>query len=103
MYLMQEHDLKFHRMRAVSAVSSIERIEKIMTRLLIAGFILLTRIGIGKFLFFKTTDSNFTLADPKSVSGLVWLAYLVILILHTRRLQTGRDLRGGCGTFIFVY
>src|SRR5213078_4372096 len=43
MYLNQEHDLKFHRMRALFALlPPIERLEVIIGRLLLAGFILLT-------------------------------------------------------------
>ena len=43
MYLTLEHDLKFHKLRAVlSLLPPIDRLEKITSRLLWAGFILLT-------------------------------------------------------------
>src|SRR6201999_2558512 len=43
MYLTQEHDLKFHKLRAVfSLMPPIDRLEKITNRLLWTGFILLT-------------------------------------------------------------
>ena len=43
MYLNEEHDLKFNKSRAVlSLLPSIERLDLITTRLLAAGFILLT-------------------------------------------------------------
>ena len=43
MYLTQEHDLKFHRARAVLAlVPPIQRLEKVISGLLAAGFVLLT-------------------------------------------------------------
>src|SRR4051812_16842999 len=46
MYLTQEHDLKFHKLRAVfSRMPSIERLERITGRALLAGFALLT-IGL---------------------------------------------------------
>src|SRR5947207_3807719 len=43
MYLTQEHDLKFHKMRAVfSLLPPIQRLELVIGRLLAAGFVLLT-------------------------------------------------------------
>ena len=43
MYLTLEHDLKFHKLRAVlSLMPPMDRLEKITNRLLWAGFILLT-------------------------------------------------------------
>src|SRR6266480_2553692 len=43
MYLTQEHDLKYRKLRAVlSLVPPIQRLEMVMSRLLMAGFVLLT-------------------------------------------------------------
>src|SRR6266851_6797780 len=43
MYLTQEHDLKFHKMRAIfSLLPSIQRLDLVIRRLMIAGFVLLT-------------------------------------------------------------
>ena len=48
MYLSQEHDLKFHKLRAVfSLMPPIERLEKAINGLLFTGFILLTA-GLGR-------------------------------------------------------
>src|SRR6185503_10085091 len=51
MYLNQEHNLKFHRKRALFAlIPPIERLELIIGRLLLTGFVLLTAgLSVGAF------------------------------------------------------
>jgi HemX protein len=102
MFLTQEHDLKFHKLRAVlSLMPPIERLEKVTSRLLLVGFLLLTA-GLALIPLMKEPpDSNFTL---KIIwSGLVWAIYFVLLLMHNRFAQTGRRFAwGAVGTFTFV-
>ena len=105
MYLTQEHDLKFHKLRAVFAVMPpIDRLEKITSRLLWAGFLLLT-VGLGLIPFLlKDRPELRTAADPKVIwSGLVWCLYLALLVLHGRFAQSGRRFAwGAVAGFAFV-
>jgi ABC-type uncharacterized transport system permease subunit len=105
MYLSQEHDLKFHKLRAVFAVMPpIDRLEKITSRLLWSGFLLLTA-GLALIPFLFKNRSEFHLAsDPKVVwSALVWCLYLALLVLHGRFSQSGRKFAwGAVASFAFV-
>jgi HemX protein len=105
MYLTQEHDLKFHKLRAVfSLIPPIERLELITSRLLWAGFILLTAgLAFIPFLLQERPELH-PASDPKVIwSALVWCLYLVLLILHGRFAQSGRRFAwGAVGTFTFV-
>jgi len=112
MYLTQEHDLKFHKLRAVFAVMPpIDRLEKITSRLLWAGFALLTAgLALIPFLFKGRTDyhDNSTgkgiWSDPKVIwSAVVWCLYLALLATHGRFAQTGRRFAwGAVAGFAFV-
>ncbi len=81
MFLMQQHDLKFHKIRAVlSLLPSIQRLEIIATRLVLVGFVLLT-IGLvaGQQLPRKAGAPYFS--DAKVIwSALLWLVYLEALV-----------------------
>jgi ABC-type uncharacterized transport system permease subunit len=105
MYLTLEHDLKFHRLRAVlSLLPPIDRLEKITNRLLWAGFLLLTA-GLAFIPFLLRERPELHLAsDPKVPwSILVWLLYLGLLVSHSRFAQSGRRFAwGAIGTFAFV-
>jgi HemX protein len=105
MYLTQEHDLKFHKLRAVfSLIPPIDRLELITSRLLSAGFILLTAgLAFIPFLLRQRPELH-AASDPKVIwSGLVWCLYLGLLILHGRFAQSGRRFAwGAVGTFAFV-
>jgi HemX protein len=105
MYLTQEHDLKFHKLRAVfSLIPPIDRLEKIITRLLWAGFILLTAgLAFIPFLLKERPEAHL-ISDPKVLwSALVWGLYLALLVLHGRFDQSGRRFAwGAVGTFAFV-
>jgi len=83
MFLVEQRDLKLHKLRALlSFLPSIQRLEVITTRLVTVGFILLT-IGlvVGWVLPRKAGVSFFD--DPKVVwSTLLWLAYLEALVAH---------------------
>jgi ABC-type uncharacterized transport system permease subunit len=102
MYLTQEHDLKFHKMRAVfSLMPPIERMESVMGRLLGAGFVLLT---IGLALSLKLPKPAPLHTDAKVLWSLfVWAIYLGLVVWRWRYTQGGR--RFACcvvASFVFV-
>jgi HemX protein len=104
MYLTQEHDLKFHKFRAVfSLMPPIQRLELASTRLLIAGFILLTGGLIVSALFARQMNLQFA-ADPKIVwSIFVWALYLALIIMRWKFAQGGRRFAwGAVFGFLFV-
>jgi ABC-type uncharacterized transport system permease subunit len=105
MYLTQEHNLKFHKLRAVfSLMPPMDRLEKIINRTLWSGFILLTAgLAFIPWLLKDHPESHLA-SDPKVIwSGLVWALYLVLLIRHSHFNQSGRRFAwGAVGTFAFV-
>jgi len=105
MYLTQEHDLKFHKLRAVlSLMPPMDRLEKITSRMLWAGFILLTAgLAFIPLLLQERPEAHIG-SDPKLIwSAVVWAVYLGLLILHGQFAQTGRKFAwGAIGTFAFV-
>ena len=105
MYLTLEHDLKFRKLRAIlSILPPMDRLERVTIRLLWAGFLLLT-LGLA-FIPFLSRERSEGLPpfDPKVPwSGLVWLLYLVLLILHGRSAQSGRRFAwSAIGAFSFI-
>jgi HemX protein len=104
MYLTQEHDLKFHKLRAVfSLLPPIQRLELVAHRLALAGFILLTAgLYVGSHLARPAGVHYFQ--DAKVVwSIFLWLLYLTLLVLRRRFALTGRRFAWGIiGTFVFV-
>ena len=105
MYLTQEHDLKFHKFRAVaSLLPAIQRLEVIVSRLLLAGFVLLTAgLFVGAHWVEKPAGVRF-IEDPKVIWSLfVWLVYLGLLVMRWRFAQGGRRFAwGAIGSFVFV-
>ncbi len=105
MYLSQEHDLKFHKLRAVfSLMPPIERLEKAINGLLFTGFILLTAgLAVSPFLLQQKYGVLFKY-DPKLVWSLfIWAVYLGLLVMRWRFAQGGRRFAwGAIGTFAFV-
>lgn len=105
MYLTQEHDLKLHKIKAIlSKLPSIERIEKIEQRLLVSGFALLTiGLAIIPIAVGQPEDISFA-SDSKALwSGLVWIAYLALVVWHFRFHLIGRRFAWGViSTFVFV-
>ena len=93
MFLMQQHDLKFHKLRAVlSLFPPIQRLENIAVRLVFAGFILLTvGLAAGRHLP-RPADAAYW-SDPKVVwSIFLWFVYLAMLVLRRMRATSGRSL-----------
>lgn len=105
MYLMQEHDLKFHKLRAISSLMpSLQRLEIAINRLLWAGFALLTAGLATSTAYLKQKQDVYFSSDPEVVWSFgVWAFYLVLLVLHWRHQQTGRRFAwGALISFLFV-
>src|SRR5204863_2981538 len=104
MYLTQEHDLKYHKLRAVlSLLPPIQRLEMVIGRVLLAGFALLTSGLLISAVYLKQTRKVYVTGDAEVVySILVWLIYLALLVLHWRFAQRGRRFAwGAIGSFTF--
>jgi ABC-type uncharacterized transport system permease subunit len=106
MYLTQEHDLKFRKLRAIfSLLPPIQRLEHITGRLVLAGFILLTiGLEIGAHL---PRPAGVTLPywqETKVLwSGGLWLLYLGLLLARWRLAWFGRKFAcGAIGIFAFL-
>ena len=105
MYLSQERDLKFHKLRAlVSRLPPIQRMELVMGRLLLAGFVLLsTGLVVSAFYLKQTRDVYVTCDAQVFYSAVVWLLYLGLLVSRWRFAQRGRRFAlGAIGSFAFV-
>jgi ABC-type transport system involved in cytochrome c biogenesis permease subunit len=104
MYLTQEHDLKFHKFRAVfSLMPPIQRLELVVSRLLVGGFVLLTGAIIVSAIWTRQMNVQFT-ADPKIVWALfVWALYLALIVMRWKFAQGGRRFAwGAVVSFVFV-
>jgi len=104
MFLTQEHDLKFHKLRAMlSLFPPIQRLELVTNRLVFAGFILLTVGLIGGSRLPRPAGTQFY-DDPKVIwSAVLWLIYLTLLIARWRFAQSGRRFAVGViGSFAFL-
>jgi ABC-type transport system involved in cytochrome c biogenesis permease subunit len=106
MYLTQERNLKFHKLTAVfSLMPPIQRLEAIVGRLLLVGFLLLTvGLAIGGYDLFRLDHADTHRGDPKVIwSVLVWLIYLGLVVMRWKFAQGGRRFAlGAIGTFLFV-
>lgn len=86
MYLTQEHDLKLHKIRAIlSQLPSIERIERVVQGLLLGGFVLLT-VGLAIIPIMVGQPEGMSFSNDSKVlwSGLVWVAYSLLVLFHFR-------------------
>jgi ABC-type uncharacterized transport system permease subunit len=104
MFMTQQHNLKFHKLRAVlSLLPPIQRLELVTTRLVFVGFVLLT---LGLF-------AGGHLPRPEGVpysqdvkvrwSALLWALYLGVMVARWRFSVTGRRFAGGViGIFAFL-
>ncbi len=106
MYLSQERNLKQHKTKAIFALMpSIQRLEAVVGRLLLAGFVVLTvGLAVGAFDLAHLKDPHTYAGDLKVVwSALVWVIYLGLLVMRWRFAQGGRRFAlGALGTFVFV-
>jgi HemX protein len=106
MYLTQEHNLKLHKLQAIfSVLPPIQRLEVVMGRLLVAGFILLSLgLAIGAYALAQMPNPQAYRGSPKIVwSALVWLIYLGLIVMRWKFSQGGRRFAlGAIGSFAFV-
>jgi len=105
MYLTQDRDLKFNKLRAVSSLMPpIQRLELVTGKLLFAGFVLLTAGLLVGFAGLKETHGTYFTRDTKVLwSALVWLGCLALLVSRWRFAQRGRRFAWGTvGMFAFV-
>ena len=107
MFLTQEHDLKFHKPRAMfSVLPPIQRLEQVMSRLLVSGVTVADdRVGLC-----SAADSGggsqrgkFT-GDPiLFYSIFIWVVYSALLVLRWKFGQVGRRFAWGVvGSFAFL-
>jgi len=106
MYLTQEHNLKFHKLQAIfSLLPPIQRLETVVGRLLIGGFVLLTiGLALGAYDLSRHDHPQAYRGDAKIVWSLVvWLLYSGLIIMRWKYAQGGRRFAlGAIGSFIFV-
>ncbi|MGH7972295.1 MAG: cytochrome C assembly family protein [Limisphaerales bacterium] len=106
MYLTQEHNLKLHKLKAIfSVLPPIQRLEAVVGRLLVCGFVLLSAgLAVGAYDLTHLRDPEAYRGDPKIVwSAVVWLIYLGLIIMRWRFAQGGRRFAmGAIGSFAFV-
>lgn len=106
MFLTQEHNLKFNKLRAItSLLPPIQRLETVLGRLLLSGFILLSfGLGLGAFDLVLSGRPRPHSIDPKILwSVVVWLIYLGLLVMRWKFAQGGRRFAlGAVGSFVFV-
>jgi HemX protein len=91
MFVTQEHDLKFHKLRAMlSLFPPIQKLEVIAGRLVLTGFILLTvSLAVGGHIAHAEGKRVFN--DPKVPWAIfLWAVYLGLLISRWRFGQSGR-------------
>lgn len=104
MFLTQEHDLRFNKVRAIiSLLPPIQRLDLTMARLLFAGLVLLTA-GLATTPFiYPETHSAFQM-DAKIIwSILVWSMYVCLFAARLKKgLQGKRLALGSVFAFAFV-
>ena len=105
MFLTQEHDLKFHKLRAfTSLLPPIERLERVMNALLLGGVFLLTAgLAFSPFLLKQKYGVYFKNDPLLDYSIFIWLFYLALVVARWRFGQFGR--RGAwsaLGSFVFI-
>ena len=105
MFLTEEHDLKFHKLRAIfSLLPPIQRLERVMNGLLLCGIILLT-LGLAfSPLLLKQKYGVYFKNDPLlDYSIFIWLFYLALLLSRWKFGQSGhRFAWSAVGSFAFI-
>jgi HemX protein len=104
MYLTQEHDLKFHKLRAIlSLLPPIQRLEKAASGLILTGLVLFTA-GLSLYPeLMRERHGAYSWADPIILwSALIWLSYFVLLVMRWRGRGGRRFAWGALGCFVFI-
>jgi ABC-type uncharacterized transport system permease subunit len=107
MFLTQEHDLKFHKARAVlSMLPPIQRLERVMSGLILSGVILLTSGLLFVPLLIKEKEHQGAAfkGDPiLYYSIFIWLVYWTLLVARWKFGQGGsRFAWGAVVSFVFL-
>jgi ABC-type uncharacterized transport system permease subunit len=105
MFLTEEHDLKFHKLRAIfSLLPPIQRLERVMNGLLFGGILLLTAgLSIIPFLPTEKSDGHLKNDPLLPYSIFIWLFYLVLLVARWKFGQGGRRFAwSALGGFVFI-
>jgi ABC-type uncharacterized transport system permease subunit len=105
MFLTEEHDLKFHKLRAIfSLLPPIQRLERVMNGLLLAGIILLTAgLAFSPFLLKEKYGVYFKNDPLLDYSIFIWLFYLGLLVARRWFGQGGRRFAWStAGGFTFI-
>ena len=106
MYLTQERNLKFHKLQAIfSLMPPIQRLEAVVGRLLVAGFVLLTLgLAFGAVDMAYLDDPHIYRGDLKIIWSIgVWLLYLGLIVLRWKFAQGGRRFAlNAIYSFLFV-
>jgi HemX protein len=105
MYLTQEHDLKFHKLRAIfSVLPPIQRLERVMNGLLVTSVTLLTLgLAISPALLKEKYGVYFKNDPLLDYSIVIWVFYLALLIARSRFGQGGRRFAwSAVGSFAFL-
>lgn len=105
MYLTQERDLKFRKVRAVFALfPPIQRLELVIGRLVTGGLVLLTIGLVMGARFLKETQGVYVTKDAKILwSVIVWFMYSGLLVMRWRFAYRGRRfVQGAVLAFAFV-
>ena len=104
MYLTQEHNLKFHKLRAIlSKLPPIQRLDKVASGFVFAGLSLLSA-GLAIYPLLLGQKQNVVVrTDPIIFWSLfVWLLYFVLLVLRWRGQGGRRFAWGALGSFAFI-
>ncbi|HEV2692875.1 MAG TPA: cytochrome c biogenesis protein CcsA [Verrucomicrobiae bacterium] len=105
MFLTEEHNLKFHKLRAVfSLLPPIQRLERVMSNLLVVGVILLTTgLSFSPFLLKQKYGVYFKNDPLLDYSIFIWLFYLALLVARWKFGQGGRRFAwSALGSFVFI-
>ena len=104
MYLTQEHDLKFHKLRAIlSRLPPIQRLEKAASGFVTAGLLLLTA-GLSLYpMLMRQKHGVYFRSDPIILwSIFIWSLYTVLLVMRWRGQGGRRFAWGALGSFAFI-
>lgn len=104
MFLVQQHNLKFHKLRAVlSVLPPMQRLEVAASRLALVAFVLLT-VGLAAGGRLPRPEGVAYWRDSKVLwSAVLWCCFLGLLFGHWRGWFTGRRFAVGLiGLFVFI-
>jgi ABC-type uncharacterized transport system permease subunit len=105
LYLVQEHNFKAHKARALAALlPSLARLERVTGQLLAGGVILLTGGLVTGILYLERRTGSYWSTDPFVLYSLgTWLLYLGLLVGRWGFSQRGRRLAlGAVASFAFI-